>query len=175
MKEMEPIRTLTALVLGAATLLGGCTAQETVPALAESKAAEMVTSGGPPNCRMTNIASDDYGTEIQPTSGPPHTEVTISGATLRGEDWGWAPSDRLEAWWNTEVPASKLASSTPLKEGPVLRLVRVEDMERCRFRAVFAVPDVEPGRYQISVFVWGEDPADGYGYFPRHGFTVTRR
>lgn len=122
----------------------------------------------PPECGKTNIASDAYGSEIQPTSGPSGTEVLFSGTTLRGEDWKWAPSDRIEAWWNTEIPGG-----TPIADGPVVRLVRVDDMERCRFETTFTVPDVEPGRYKISVFSWFAIPQDGYGLFLPHHFTVT--
>lgn len=125
----------------------------------------------PPDCGKTNIASDDYGTEIQPTSGPPGTEVRFSGTTLRGEDWRWAPSDRIEAWWNTDAPG--IPGGAPLKAGPVVRLVRVDDMERCRFETTFTVPDADPGRYKISVFSWFENPRDGYGLFLPHYFTVT--
>ena len=114
-----------------------------------------------PDCGRTNIASDAYGTEIHPTSGPPGTEVTFSGTTLRGEDGKWAPSDRLEAWWDTNVPHGGI------------KLVEVHDMERCRFETKFTVPDVEPGSYKISVFAWSADPADGYGLFLPHRFTVT--
>ena len=121
-----------------------------------------------PRCGRTNIAGDEYGTEIHPVSGPPGTQVAFSGTTLRGEDWRWAPSDRMEAWWNTETPGGP-----SLEEGPVMLLARIDDMERCRFETTFEVPDVEPGRYTISVFAWEEDPSDGYGFFLPHRFTVT--
>ena len=115
----------------------------------------------PPDCGRTNIASDAYGTEIHPTYGPPGSEVMFSGTTVRGEDWKWAPSDRLEAWWDTDVPRGGI------------KIVEVDDMERCRFKTTFTVPDVEPGRYKISVFAWDADPSEGYGLFLPHHFTVT--
>ena len=99
--------------------------------------------------------------------------MSLSGTTVRGEDGRWAASDRLEAWWNTEVPASEVPGGRPVDEGPVVRLARVDGMESCHFETTFSVPDVPPGRYQISVFVWAEDPRDGYGYFLPHEFTVT--
>lgn len=114
-----------------------------------------------PDCGKTDITSDEYGTEIHPTEGPPGTQVTFSGTTLRGEDWKWAPSDRLEAWWNTELPSGGI------------RLVRVDDMERCRFETTFEIPEAPPGRYKISVFAWEKDPGEGYGFFLPHHFTVT--
>ena len=55
----------------------------------------------------------------------------------------------------------------------MLRLVRIDDMERCQFETTFTVPDVEPGRYKISVFAWEENPDDGYGFLLPHHFTVT--
>ena len=116
----------------------------------------------PPECGKMNIASDDYGTEIRPSSGAPGTEVTFSGTTLRGEDGRWAPSDRLEAWWDTDVPSGGI------------RLVRVDDMNRCRFETTFTVPDVPPGRHKISVFAWDEDPQEGYGLFLPHHFIVKK-
>jgi Tol biopolymer transport system component len=125
------------------------------------------------DCGKTNIATDAYGTEIHPTSGPPGTEITFSGTTVRGEDWRWAPSDRLEAWWNTDAPASEVPGGTPVKDGPVMMLARIDDMERCRFETTFAIPDVEPGRYKISVFAWDANSDAGYGLFLPHHFVVT--
>jgi len=127
----------------------------------------------PPECGRADVASGDYGTEIDRAAGPPGTEVMFSGTTLLGEDWKWAPSDRLEAWWNTQVPASEVPGGIPIRDGPILKLVRVDHMERCHFETHFTVPDVEPGRYQISVFAWYENPAQGYGFFLPHHFTVT--
>lgn len=125
-----------------------------------------------PDCGETDIASDGYGTEIYPRNGPAGSVVAFSGTTLRGEDGKWAPSDRLEAWWNADAPANA-SGGTPSREGPVMRLVRVDDMERCSFETKFTVPDVEPGRYRITVFVWNAPPAEGYGIFIPHYFTVT--
>lgn len=115
----------------------------------------------PPDCGRTSITSDAYGTEIHPTTGPPGSVVTLSGTTLRGEDGRWAASDRLEAWWGSTTPSDGI------------RLTRVDDMERCRFHSTFVVPDADPGHYEISVFVWGANPRDGYGLFLSHHFTVT--
>jgi hypothetical protein len=123
----------------------------------------------PPDCGVLDVASDHYGTKIRPTSGPPGTEVVLSGTTVRGEDGRWAPSDRLEAWWNTGVPGI----AQPIEEGPVVQLIQVDNMKRCRFEATFRVPDVEPDRYRISVFAWEENPTEGYGFFLPHHFIVT--
>lgn len=101
--------------------------------------------------------------------------MTLSGTTVRGEDGRWAPSDRLEAWWNTKVPDGEVGGAEPLQPGPIVQLLVIENMERCRFEAIFEVPEALPGhRYQISIFVWEEDPAEGYGLFLPHYFTVTQ-
>lgn len=126
-----------------------------------------------PDCGTIGLGRDEYGTTLDGSRGSAGTEVTLSGTTLRGEDGRWAPSDRLEAWWNTEVPRSEQSNAQPLRSGPVVKLVEVDDMERCHFEATFTVPNVEPGRYKISVFVWDANPENGYGFFLPHRFTVT--
>lgn len=126
-----------------------------------------------PDCGVIELTSEAYDTDIDPDRGPPGTTVSLFGTTLRGEDGRWAPADRLEAWWNTEVPASEVPGGKPVKEGPVLKLVQVDDIERCEFEAELTVPDVGPGTYVISVFVWDVTPSDGYGFFLPHRFTVT--
>lgn len=125
-----------------------------------------------PRCGRTEITSDEYGTEIHPSRGRAGTEVTLSGTTLRGEDGRWAPSDRLEAWWNTDTPSSAGSEARPVRDGPVVKLVVVDDMERCGFATTFTVPEAEPGRYKISVFVWDAEPDEGYGLFLPHHFRV---
>lgn len=171
--EMDVNRTARALLLAATLLLLSCGSPETTPAASTTESVPAPTDEPTPDCGKTNIASDEYGTEIHPRSGPPGTEVTFTGTTLRGEDWKWAPSDRLEAWWNTDAPASEVPGGAPVRDGPVVRLVRVDDMEQCRFETTFTVPDVELGRYKISVFSWFAIPEDGYGVFLPHHFTVT--
>jgi hypothetical protein len=94
----------------------------------------------------------------------------LTGTTLRGEDGRWSPAARLEAWWNTDVPGSEIPGGHAIKDGPVLQVARVDDMNRCRFETSFTVPDVEAGHYQIGVFVWHEG---GYGDFLSHEFEVT--
>ena len=169
--EMDVNRTARAPLL-ATLLLLSCGNPETTIAASTTESVPP-TDEPTPQCGKTDIASDEYGTEIHPRSGPPGTEVTFTGMTLRGEDWQWAPSDRLEAWWNTDAPASEIPGGTPVRDGPVVRLVRVDDMEQCRFETTFMVPDVEPGRYKISVFSWFANPEDGYGLGLPHYFTVT--
>ncbi len=116
-----------------------------------------------PDCGTVNTASDEYGTEINPSAGPPGTIVRLYGDTLRNEDGKWAPSHRLEGWWDTDVP------------GYGIKLAKVGNMNTCHFETMFTVPDVKPGFYRISVFSWNVDPRDGYGLYLPHRFTVTSR
>jgi hypothetical protein len=126
-----------------------------------------------PDCGVIDLTRDDYGTDIDSDHGPPGTTVLLSGTTFRGGDGRWAPADRLEAWWNTSVPSTELRGGRAIEDGPVLKLVQVDDMERCSFAAEFTIPDVEPGTYKISVSVWHDPPSEGYGWFLPHRFTVT--
>ena len=158
------------LTLALVVLIAGCGVDDPESPTRNPVAFNPVEDALPPDCGTINLVGDDYGTEIHPNRGPPGTEVVLSGTTVRGEDGRWAASDRLEAWWNTEVPESDVA----IQEGATVQLVQIDNMERCRFEASFMVPDAEPGRYQISVFTWEEDPTEGYGLFLPHDFTVTR-
>lgn len=158
------------LALALVVLIAGCGGDDPESPNSESSRLQSAEDAQPPDCGIINLVGDDYGTKINPSSGPSGTEVVLSGTTVRGEDGRWAASDRLEAWWNTQVPESEV----PIHEGPTVQLVEIDNMERCRFEASFMVPDAEPGRYQISVFTWEEDPTEGYGLFLPHYFTVTR-
>lgn len=163
---MKLRRSLISIALAAAAL-AACTADD--PPSTRGKP----TGASPtPDCGTIDVATDEYGTEIHPTKAPLGSKVTLSGTTVRGEDGRWAPSDRLEAWWNTKAPSGEAGGA--LKPGPIVQLVVVENMERCRFEASFRVPESLPGRrYRISVFVWEADPDGGYGLFLPQYFTVT--
>jgi hypothetical protein len=122
-------------------------------------------------CGTLDVGSDPdrYGSHIRPQRGEPGDTVVVHGPTLRGEDWRYFPSDRLEVWWNTRVPSSE-APYEPIRPGPIKHLATVENMERCRFRTEFKVPDVRPGIYRVVTFVFHES---GYGWFGEHRFRVT--
>jgi hypothetical protein len=105
-----------------------------------------------------------------PTRAAPGDEVVISGPTFRGEDGRYFPSDRLEVWFNTELPTSQAPNASPIAPGPIVHLATVYDMERCTFSSHFTVPDVTSGYYEISVFVFDEA---GYGFWLPHTLTVT--
>jgi hypothetical protein len=67
------------------------------------------------------------------------------------------------------VPTSQ-APYEPIRPGPIRHLATVENMERCRFRTEFKVPDVRPRTYRVVTFVFHEG---GYGWFGEHRFRVT--
>ncbi len=122
-------------------------------------------------CGTLNVGSDPdrYGSHIRPQRGEPGDTVVVYGPTFRGEDWRYFPSDRLEIWWNTRVPSSQ-APYEPIRLGPIVHLATVENMERCRFRTEFVVPDVRPGNFRVVTFVFHES---SYGWFGGHLFRVT--
>lgn len=121
-------------------------------------------------CGTVNVASDRYGSHIHPQRGVPGERVVVTGTTFRGEDWRFFPSDGLEVWWNTRVPASGIPAARPLKPGPIIHQATVDDMQRCRFRDDFTVPDVRPGTYKVFAFIFYEG---GYGSFGADHFRVT--
>jgi hypothetical protein len=131
-----------------------------------------VASDGPdqrPRCGVGSLTSPRYGSHIEPSSGLPGQTVEVFGLTFRGEDGRFFPSYRLEVWWNARVPATEVPDAQPYDDGPVILLVTVRNMDRCRFRAQYTVPDVRPGTYKIRTFVYY---AGGYGWFGWHRFTV---
>ena len=87
--------------------------------------------------------------------GEPGATVVVSGPTLRGEDWRFAPSTRVEAWWNTNAPGGP-----PLHQGPVLLLVTERMDGLCGFQTSFRVPKVASGTYRIVVFIFS---SEGFG------------
>jgi hypothetical protein len=121
-------------------------------------------------CGMLDPGGDRYNTVMLPTRAAPGDEVVLSGPTYRGEDGRYFPSDRLEVWFNSELPTSHAPNASPIAPGPIVHLATVHDMKRCTFSTRFTVPDVTPGRYEISVFVFYEA---GYGFWLPHTLTVT--
>ena len=155
---MIAVRYFAVALFATATIFVGC---DQVSEPTDQERAPSISNHTPPECARINVASDEYGTEIAPTIAPPGAEITLSGTTVRDESGQWAPSDRLEAWWDTSAPGSGV------------KLAEVDDMERCYFETSFRVPDVEPGRYKVHIIAWEEDHEEGYGLFRPHYFTVT--
>jgi hypothetical protein len=119
-----------------------------------------------PRCGVINVGSKAYGTVMLPTHAAAGEQVVLSGSTYRGEDGRYYPADRLEVWFNTKVPSTQV----PITSGPIVHLATVQDMERCTFSTHFTVPNVQPGSYKVSVFVFDRS---GYGFWLPHVLTVT--
>jgi hypothetical protein len=123
-----------------------------------------------PDCGLISLGRETYGTTMLPKQGPSGTGVVLSGPTLRGEDGRYWPADRVEVWWNTEVPTTEVTGAPPLTPGPIVPLAREDVSERCTFSVFFTVPDVRPGLYEVRVFMYHDG---GYGFFLGHDFQVT--
>jgi hypothetical protein len=123
-----------------------------------------------PRCGVIDVGSMAYGTVMLPTHAAPGDEVMLSGSTYRGEDGRYYPAERLEVWFNTKVPATQVPDAGPITPGPIVPLATVRDMARCTLSTHFTVPDVPPGSYTISVFVFDRS---GYGFWLPHTLIVT--
>jgi hypothetical protein len=126
-------------------------------------------SGQTPHCGVVSLTSPHYGSHLDSISGQVGEAVEVFGTTFRGEDGRFTPSHRLEVWWNAKVPATQVPDAMPFDPGQIVLLATVRNMNRCRFRTEFNVPDVRPGTYKIRTFVYFEG---GYGWFGWHRFTV---
>ena len=122
-----------------------------------------------PDCGVISQAPEEYSSSMIPDRGPAGTRVIVSGPTLRGEDGRYAPADRIEFWWNTDVPLTEVPNAQPLTPGPILRLAREDISSRCNYSVSFVIPDVPPGEYRVEHFVYHED---GYGFGLGHVFEV---
>lgn len=100
-------------------------------------------------CRRMNVAGPQYGHTVLPHGGDVGDGLRISGTTLRGEDWRWAPAQRMEVWWD-------LGNSTVPQAGSVL-LAEFDPRRACRFQVETKVPPAQPGTYPINVLVYFED------------------
>jgi hypothetical protein len=102
---------------------------------------------------------------LSPDTGPPKTSVTFSGLpTGRTENSFWTQADRIEAWWTK----SGLPTSPPREAQ--LKLAELGLGVECSVGLSFEVPDVRPGRYQVTVLIY--DP-EGFGVEAERSFSVT--
>lgn len=130
--------------------------------------AALSPEAGELDCLPTELTSPEYGLHFPEKEGQPGDQVTAWGTTLRTEGGDFAPSDRLELWWNAQAPDE----DRPKKDGQAIRLASVQTEDRCYFITSFTVPDVPDGEYDITGFVWDEPPSEDYGVFPGTDFTV---
>ncbi len=123
-----------------------------------------------PECGSISVGSRVYGSHLSAASGQPGDMVQVYGTTLRGEDGKFSPSKRLEVWWNTGIPDIRGADPRPINpDSPILLLTTKHDMDGCRFRTRFEVPNVPRGGYRIRTIIYW---FGGYGWFGYDHFTV---
>jgi hypothetical protein len=170
---MKALVTCVALLATTTCTTSGGTQSSSTARPAGPSPASSVASGGRPTCDFISFTRKEYGSHIEPMSGEAGETVEVFGPTYRGENHRFAPSKRLEVWWNTRVPQTQVAGANPIDgDSPILLLATAQNMDRCHFRTQFRVPDVPSGTYKIRTFVFTKS---GYGWFGRHHFSVECR
>ena len=167
---------ITRTVLALVFVLGACTPASREPHIPRAAPASSPSQAPPnvprehPNCGFISPTNPRYGSQASSISGRAGDIVTMSGTTLRGENGRFARSHRLEIWWNTKIPQTEVAGAQPVNDdSPIVLLAAVDEMNRCRFRTEFEVPDVPSGTYVLRTFVYSDE---GYGLFGWERFTV---
>ncbi len=116
------------------------------------------TNATPPDCPPVEQGQD---WSMDSASGVPGSLVTVSGPVpLFGEDGKYAPSDKIEVWWNLapEESYSVLPNEKgpiPERNGPATLLGTVDATQSCTFATTFEVPDVSPGSYRVVALLYG--------------------
>jgi hypothetical protein len=108
------------------------------------------------------VMVSEYG-ELSPLHGRSGEAVTLSGVTGRGEDWFWAPLERIEVWWSSEP------IGVPEETSEKRLLASVDPSQECTFSGTFPVPEVSAGRYLITVLGYSDE---GFGWMGERSFTV---
>jgi hypothetical protein len=98
----------------------------------------------------------EYGASLWPREVRPGDRIRIFGTTYRGEDGRWAPSRKIEIWWDYG------RQDGPPGSGDSSLIGTIEPGLRCRFNFEAVVPDSPPGRYPVQALVYDRD---GFGYF----------
>ena len=166
---------LRVFLIGVSILLCSCTASsngaEGVPPRTGAAVTPLSSvARESPHCGSVSGTSARYGSHLGASTGRPGDPVAVYGPTLRGEDGRFARSKRLEVWWNAKNPGVRgVEPDRANPDSPVVLLATVRDMDACRFRTTFEVPDGAPGRYPIRTVVYWKG---GYGWFGHHPFTI---
>jgi hypothetical protein len=140
---------------------------------------ELDTLEIPPVCP---VPSGPVFPQLSVTSGGPGTEVTVSGPVpQQGEDGSYiAPTGDMQVWWNFQGDLNDAgwtdllpggASPSPANEGVLTMVTHASIDGRCSWQATFAVPDVPPAAYPITVLSVGADSSSMAG--PPLTFEVT--
>ena len=129
-------------------------------ALVRKAQAELDTLQIPPVCPVPPGA---YQPVLSVTSGPPGTQVTVSGpVSYQGMDGTYeVAKEQMQVWWNFQSDNSNRwtdllpggASPSPANSGAVTMVTSATTDGVCSWQASFAVPDVPAGAYPITVLI----------------------
>lgn len=119
---------------------------------------------------------------MAPTSGAPGSEITVVGRGV-GSDKGGNPAftTAVQVWWNldpvrSQFAGSKMQSPAPVQDGPVELIAEQFVNHQCEYESTFAIPDVDPGDYEVVLIYFGGD-LDGQNWgrsdFPLGTVTVS--
>ena len=114
-----------------------------------------------------------YDTSFSAASGPPGATVVVTGMLPfppRGEGGQYAPTDRLEVWWNDDTLPNSSYYDAVAPNGPPQRLASLDVSSTCAYRIEFTVPDIPPGTYPVTLRAYG---GGGYSWPGWESFTVT--
>lgn len=106
-------------------------------------------------CGVLENPGEEYGARVKPNRGRPGDPLTLFGTTFRGEDWRWAPSRKIEFWWDYRL------QDGPRGMGNGFLLARVLPRDACTFRTTSTIPDVPPGGYWLRALVFHRG---GFGF-----------
>jgi hypothetical protein len=147
---------------GSIAALDACTstAQKGPRGIPSFKAA---ATAAPPDCPALT-GTGVYDTTLSPSSGPPGTTVTVSGAlpvvSENGVDVGQT-STKVDVYWNLDfdkwwsvLEGSPLAS---VAGSPVTFLGTQDVAKLCIYQVRVEIPSVPPGTYPIEVLYEGPD------------------
>ncbi len=139
-------------------------------ALVRKAQAELDTLQIPPVCPVPPGA---YKPVLSVTSGPPGTQVTVSGpVSYQGMDGTYeVAKEQMQVWWNFQSDNSNRwtdllpggASPSPANSGAVTMVTSATADGVCSWQASFAVPDVPAGAYPITVLIVSGPGATGGG------------
>jgi hypothetical protein len=121
-------------------------------------AATTSSTAGPDCPALTGTGA--YETSLSPSSGPPGSTVTVSGAL--------PDSTEVLVYWNLDFDRWSSLFSSPVPEvagSRVQRLGTRDVSNLCTYEAQVTIPAVPPGAYPIEVlYKWAPGYPDGSGW-----------
>ncbi len=139
-------------------------------ALVRQAQTELDTLQIPPVCP---VPSGTYAPGLSVASGPPGTQVTVSGPVSYQGMYGTyaVAKEQMQVWWNFQSDNSNRwtdllpggATPSPANGGSVTMVTSASIDGACSWQATFAIPDVPPGAYPITVLIVSGPGATGGG------------